>query len=406
MAGLRVDETRCIGCTRCVRACATGGIEVKDRLARPTDACVFCGACIDACPVDAISIEREEAGADLVAYRDIWVFVQADEHDDVLPVAFELLGRARALAAQRGCAVVALLPQGPGSAGSHERELIARGADRVLTVHDERMVPLDAEVCARWVCDLAQRLKPEIILYGATAFGRELAPMVAVRLETGLTADCTRLEIDGATGLLQQTRPAFGGNLMATIECPARRPQMATVRPGVFAGDACPRSSVSSDAAAKDQVVEYPLDASVRSRVRVLATEPAQQGASIAQAKRLVVVGRGIGSKKQLPLMQRLADALDAELGCTRPLVEAGWLEYPHQVGQTGVSVAPELLISIGVSGAIQHLAGIGGAKTIIAINEDAQAPIFGIAHYKAVGDAIEIVDNLVRELEDASVRS
>ena len=405
MAGLRVDETRCIGCARCVRACAHGGIKVEHRLTHPTDACVFCGACIDACPVDAISIERDEAAADLSVYRDIWVFAQVDKGGAVLPVAFELLGRARALAAQRACAVVALLPQGPNGTGAPERELIARGADRVLTVHDARMVPLDAEMCAGWICGLAQQLKPEIILYGATAFGRELAPMVAVRLETGLTADCTRLEIDEATGLLQQTRPAFGGNLMATIECPARRPQMATVRPGVFAGDACACPVTVSDDAVKDKIVTCPLDASARPRVRVLATEPAQQGASIAQAKRLVVVGRGIGSKKHLPLMQRLARALDAELGCTRPLVEAGWLEYPHQVGQTGVSVAPELLVSIGVSGAIQHLAGISGAKTIIAINEDAQAPIFGIAHYQVVGDAIEIVNNLVRELESAAPR-
>ena len=406
MAGLRVDETRCIGCTRCVRACANGGIEVVNRLAHPTNSCVFCGACIDACPVGAISIERDETGADLSAYRDIWVFVQVDESGAVLPVAFELLGRARALAVQRGCAVVALLPQGPDGAGALERELIARGANRVLTVHDERMAPLDAEVCARWVCGLAQRLKPEIILYGATAFGRELAPMVAVRLETGLTADCTRLEIDADTGLLQQTRPAFGGNLMATIECPARRPQMATVRPGVFAADACEFPAAAGNDAIAGKVVECPLDAAVRPRVRVLATEPAQQGVSLAQAKRLVVVGRGIGSKKHLPLMKRLARALDAELGCTRPLVEAGWLEYPHQVGQTGVSVAPKLLVSIGVSGAIQHLAGIGGAKTIIAINEDAQAPIFGIAHYHVVGDAIEIVNNLVHELEGAAARS
>ena len=271
--------------------------------------------------------------------------------------------------------------------------LIRAGADEVIVCRDERLSSLDAEVFAPWICSLARERKPEVILYGATAFGRELAPGVAVRLQTGLTADCTVLELDPATGLLQQTRPAFGGNLMATIVCPAHRPQMATVRPGVFAAPAPDSERIGA-------VSEVALDAALTSRVRVLEVEPAHDAASVADAERLVVVGRGIGSKKSLPLMRKLADLLGAELGCTRPLVEAGWLEYRHQVGQTGASVAPELLISVGVSGAIQHLAGIGGAKTVIAINDDPEAPIFGAAQYKVVGDCIEVVQSLVERLE------
>ena len=378
MSGLIIDSEACIGCGRCVRACASGGIVVEgerpNRCARVTDGCILCGGCVDACPVNAISIERDEAAGavDLDAYRDIWVFVQTDEHDTVTPVAYELMGKGRELADARGCRLVALVGMGPeGSLGDLEH-LVCAGADEVLVCRDERLRQNDAEVYARLICDLVAERKPEAILYGATAFGRELAPGVAVRLQTGLTADCTVLSMDAEAGLLQQTRPAFGGNLMATIVCPNHRPQMATVRPGIF---------------------------KARVEISIPAEEWGQQ-ASIADAERLVVVGRGIGSKKNLPLMRRLAEALGAELGCTRPVVEAGWLEYRHQIGQTGVSVSPKLLVSIGVSGAIQHLAGIGGAECIIAINEDPDAPIFGAAQYKVVGDAVEVVEELLAQLE------
>ena len=394
MSGLIVDTEACVGCGRCVRACASAGIELAwdgpRKFARPTDSCVFCGSCIDACPVDAISIEKGDAGAaDVGDYRDIWVFAQVDEEGRVLPVAFELLGRARELADERGCRLVALLGCGDEAPTDGPARLVAAGADEVLVCRDARLAHHDAEVFARWIVGLARERKPEAILYGATAFGRELAPGVAVRLQTGLTADCTVLGMDPETGLLQQTRPAFGGNLMATIVCPSHRPQMATVRPGIFAAP-------DPDWFRVGTVSEVELDADVAPRVRVLETERAGATASIADAEHLVVVGRGIGSKKNLPLMRRLADALGAELGCTRPLVEAGWLEYPHQVGQTGVSVSPKLLVSVGVSGAIQHLAGIGGAETVIAINEDPDASIFGAAQYKVVGDCIEVVQALL----------
>lgn len=396
MAELVVDAERCVGCGRCMRACATAGIVVEHRLARPTDGCVLCGSCIEACPVDAISIVRGGASStdNRAAYRDIWVVAQTDDAGALQPVALELVGKARELADARGCRVTALLAEGAAADDARARELIAAGADEVLHGCDDRFATVDAAVCAQWVCDLAAARQPETILFGATPFGRVLAPAVAVRLRTGLTADCTMLDIDAATGLLRQTRPAFGGNLMATIVCPEHRPQMASVRPGIF-------PVPERDVARTGTITSAPLNASVQPRVRCRGVERAdEQGTSIAQAERLVVVGRGIGSKKNLPLMQHLADLLGAGLGCTRPLVEAGWLSYPHQVGQTGVSVAPKLLVSIGVSGAIQHLAGIGGAETVIAINEDPQAPIFGAARYQVVGDCIEVVRALVAELE------
>lgn len=398
MSGLKIDTQTCIGCGRCVRACASGGIVVEGerpgRRARVSDGCILCGSCVDACPVDALSIERDAAtgAADLKAFRDIWVFAQTDGADAVEPVAFELVGRARELADARGCRLVALMGAGPKAPLAHCQHLICAGADEVLVCRDERLRQNDAGVYARLICDLVAERKPEAILYGATAFGRELAPRVAVRLQTGLTADCTVLEMDPESGLLQQTRPAFGGNLMATIVCPAHRPQMATVRPGIF------RVPVL-DYERSGSVVPVALAADARSSVDVLVPAKAEAEASIADAERLVVVGRGIGSKKNLPLMRELARALGAELGCTRPVVEAGWLPYRHQVGQTGVSVSPKLLVSVGVSGAIQHLAGIGGAECVIAINEDPDAPIFGAAQYKVVGDAVEVASELLVRL-------
>lgn len=403
MSGLMVDAARCVGCKRCERACAFGGIVVEGRLARPTDACTLCGGCVEACPVDAISIERDEAGEgpgrDLSACRDIWVIAQVDAEGALLPVVFELVGKALELAKVRGCQVAAVLGEA-GRAPRQAERLAATGVAEVIHTVDERLAYADAEVFAQWICALAEERRPEAMLFGATAFGRELAPRVAVRLQTGLTADCTALDIDPKTGALLQTRPAFGGNLMATIECPAHRPQMATVRPGVFAA---PERVTAGAGTCVDLAVGIITQASlapeVAPRVAVLGIEPVT-GGSIAQAERLVVVGRGIGSKKNLPLMERLAELLHAELGCTRPLVEAGWLDYAHQVGQTGAAVAPKLLVSIGVSGAIQHLAGIGGAETVVAINEDAAAPIFGVADYAVVGDAVEVATELIAQLE------
>ncbi len=399
MSGLIVDTEACVGCGRCVRACASGGIVVEGvrpaRAARVTDSCILCGSCVDACPVDALSIERDEAAGavDLSNYADIWVFAQTDSAGTLVPVACELLGRARELAAQRGCRVVAVLGEGAQASSACAEALIAGGADEVLRCRDERLARNDAQVYAHWLSALVRERRPEVVLIGATAFGRELAPGVAVRLQTGLTADCTVLEMDQETGLLHQTRPAFGGNLMATIMCPSHRPQMATVRPGVF-------SAPAPDATRTGTVTDVALDAAVSSPVQVVEHIASGDTESIAEAKRLLVLGRGIGSKKNLPLMRELAAALDAQIGCTRPLVEAGWLEYRHQVGQTGVSVAPELLISLGASGAIQHLAGIGGAQTVIAVNEDPQAPIFSAAQYAVVGDCVEFAQKLLAQLQ------
>lgn len=412
MSGLIVDTELCVGCGRCVRACATGGIVVEGprgkRKARPTDSCVLCGSCVDACPVDAISIEHAAAtGAaeDLSIYRDIWVFCQVDERGAVLPVAFELLGKGRELADARGCDLVAVYLHAPlvpleRQSLRNEDRLVAAGADRVIASQSPRFAEPEVDAFAVQLCALVEMYRPEAILYGATAFGRELAPAVAVRLGTGLTADCTVLGIDAETGLLLQTRPAFGGNLMATIECPAHRPQMATVRPGVFPVPVIPTGDELPDVRFTGKVTAVGAAHLPEQRVRVLARDASGSADSITDADVLVVVGRGIGSKKNLPVAERLAELLGGKVGCTRPIVEAGWLEAWHQVGQTGVSVAPNLLISLGASGAIQHLAGIGGAETVIAVNEDPGAPIFDAARFRVEGDCVAVAREMIARLE------
>lgn len=416
MPGLMIDADRCIGCACCERACAFGGMTIERHLAHSTDACTLCGACVEACPVGAISLDRtpvstepeEERARRLAGYNGIWVFAQANNAHEIAVVTFELLTKARELARARGCAIAALI--GDTLANELAPKLMAYGASTVYACTDARIDAHDASLFALWMSDLIAAYHPEIVLFGATPFGRELAPMVAERVKTGLTADCTVLSVSAKTGLLEQTRPAFGGNLMATITCPVHRPQMATVRPGIFAAVPVTESSVGIDVPCADcpavhgHIVQTELRASVQSRITLISHEQTIPGVSLASAERLVVVGRGIGSKKNISLMQHLADLLGAQLGCTRPLVEAGWMDYSHQVGQTGVSVAPKLLVSIGVSGAIQHLAGIGGAETIIAINEDSHAPIFDVAHYRVVGDALEMAQQLITCLERAKI--
>lgn len=393
MSGLVIDLDKCRGCGRCARTCASGGIRMEGRKARVTDGCILCGMCVDACAFDAIELVRDEApdGPRADAPGGVWVFAQRDA-GRIAPVAFELLGKGRELADACGCELVAVLGA-QRDCPDEALDLVAAGADRVLVAYDGRLEDGATDVYADWLCGLVLDRRPQIMLFGATVFGRELAPTVAARVRCGLTADCTGLAIDPQTGLLQQTRPTFGGNLMATIVCPDHRPQMATVRPGVLCAPQPDRSRQGTV-----EVTALPEGAA--NRVLVREVLPALQTDSVADAEVLVVVGRGIGSKKNLPLMRRLAELLGAKLGCSRPIVEQGWLEYPHQVGQTGCSVAPRLLVSVGVSGAIQHLAGIGAAQTVVALNSDPEAPIFGVSRYGVVGDCVEVVKELVSLLE------
>ena len=386
MAELRIDRELCIGCGLCTNACPSGALFLEEDKANVNENCVLCGLCRDTCPVGAIGIEKETAAEQTAGGTDVWVFAETDKGHCRAP---ELLFKGRELADVKHCRLVAVTNH--TEQDDILNELIACGADLVLWCDHPAFTTAQSGACVDWLCKLIEERKPEMMLFPATSFGREVAPGVAVRIRTGLTADCTGLDIEEGSGLLLQTRPTFGGNLMATIKCPEARPQMATVRPGVLkAGE--------PDPGRKGETEEVPFPEETAA-VKILEELAAEEGASIRDAERLVVVGRGIGSRKNLALFTEFAKLIGAEIACSRPLVEAGYLEYRHQVGQTGAAVAPKLMISIGVSGAIQHLAGIGGAEKIIAINTDPNAPIFSVSDVKVVGDGLEIVQELVRKL-------
>ena len=392
MSGMLVNLDKCVGCGLCAKACPQGAIRIENKKAVITADCTVCGLCRDACRMSALYREEKESGLDLSAYSGVMVFAERDG-EKVLDVAFELLGVGRELARDRGCVLSALLLGGE-EMESEARDLIAAGADRVYLMRHPRFRGREDMAFAAAVSAAVERLKPEILLFGATGFGRSVAPRVAARLRTGLTADCTELRIAPDTGLMEQTRPAFGGNLMATIVCPGARPQMATVRPGVMA--ALPRDSARVGEIHQLSAPSLPaLRVSSEQAVRKVAE------AGIEKARIIVSAGSGIGKQKNMELVQELCRLLDAELGVSRPLVDAGWSTYEHQIGQTGRSIAPDLLITFGVSGAVQHLAGIANAQTVMAVNIDPDAPIFSVADYAVVADATEILTAMIAELKN-----
>ena len=393
MAGWTIDTARCIGCGLCVKSCPTDALVMKNEKAQVDPVlCTLCGMCIDTCPVDALSIVQDsgEHPDRTVEAQGIWVF--AEQHKgQVAPVTFQLLGKGRELADSRKAALTAVLIG--NQVDQEAKKLIAHGADRVLLCqHPVLEGHHESEYMAAFN-RLMEKEQPEIFLFGATSLGRSLAPRLAARLNTGLTADCTQLTIDGETELLHQTRPAFGGNLMATIVCPHHRPQMATVRPGVM-------PALAPDWEKPGTIVQMDWEPVEDLSVKILAEVDAPAAGTISDARIIVSAGRGIGSQKNMILVKRLAGLLGGHVGVSRPLVDTGWSDYRHQIGQTGSVVAPRLLIACGVSGAIQHLAGIGGAETVIAINSDPEAPIFSVADYKVVGDCVEILKKTIAELE------
>jgi electron transfer flavoprotein alpha subunit len=392
MAEIRVLREQCIGCEACVVACPFGQIAMVDQAAQIGEGCTLCGSCVEACPIAAIELTRaEQKSAPDSGHSGIWVFAE-QQAGQPRSVVLELLGAAQRLASTKGCPVSAVLLG--HNLSSAIVQLIAYGADQVLVADHPALERYNDELYADLLASLIQEHRPEIVLLGATAYGRSLAPRVASRLGTGLTADCTELSIDQESGLLLQTRPAFGGNLMATIVCPQHRPQMATVRPRVM-------RALEPDFSRKGLVIPVPYQPPRTLRTRVLEVFRDQVGgANLADASVVVAVGKGIGSAANLPLFEQLAAALGGVVGATRPVVDAGWVSYSQQIGQTGKTVAPKLYIACGISGAVQHLAGMSSAETIVAINKDPEAPIFKLAHHSLVGDVLEIVPELLRQLE------
>lgn len=388
---LTLDAQRCLQCGVCIDACGYGALTMNEYPEIDPEACRLCGSCVEACPAGALVLTAVERERDTQA-QGIWVLAESRPDGTSDPVTAELLGEARRLAETAGESVSALLV-GPSEAGDRCRELFEQGADRVY------LAPCaDAEVPEenRWatvVAAVAARYRPSILLIGATRFGRGVAARVAASLGTGLTADCTRLSIDPQSGNLLQQRPAFGGNLLATIVTPDHRPQMASVRPGVMKAIA-PRSGFVGE------ITLCEVPAVGPSAVEIVASRLNEtRGSSIADARIVVGGGRGMQCAANMALLQELADVLGGSVAGSRAAVEAGWIGFENQVGQTGRSIAPDLYIACGISGQIQHTAGLTGAGTIVAINNDPAAPIFSVADYGIVGDVTDVLPRLIAAL-------
>jgi len=322
------------------------------------------------------------------------VYVIAEQRDGkIQKVGVELIGEATKLAADLGEKVVAVLLG--SNVTDKAQELIQYGADKVVVVDDPMLEKYATEPYAKAITAIIKELEPEIVLYGATSIGRDLAPRVSARVHTGLTADCTKLAINEETKLLHMTRPAFGGNIMATIVCKNHRPQMATVRPGVM-------SALAKDAARTGEVVNFkvdfvPADMNVEIIEEVKET---RKTVDITDAKVLVSGGRGIGGPEFVPVLQEAADVLGGIVSGSRPVIEAGWLSKERQVGQTGKTVRPNLYLACGISGAIQHVAGMESSEVVISINKDDNAAIFTVSDLGVVGDVKVILPKLVEAIK------
>ncbi len=389
---ISVNSEKCNGCGVCVKACPVASIEIKDKLATIVeDSCSLCGACVSACRFRAISIDIDKQPTeDLSKYTGVWVFGEQRE-GHVAPVVFELINVGRKLADDRKSELAVVILGDKLDAAVEE--LAKYPVDKIYVYEAPELADYDAERYCRVLTDVTREYKPEIFLAGATTTGRSFMSGVAINLYTGLTADCTGLEI-GDDGLLHQTRPAYGGNIMATILCPYTRPQMSTVRHKVFP-TSCLRTSGEA------QIIRLkPVPAMFGSRSKVLEfVEQVGEKVNLVDADIIVSGGRGMQGPENFSLIRELADELGAAVGSSRAAVDAGWMPYPHQVGQTGKTVCPKIYIACGISGAVQHLAGMSSSDTIIAINKDPNAPIFGMADYGFVGDALEIVPMLTRKI-------
>ncbi|MGM8288083.1 electron transfer flavoprotein subunit alpha/FixB family protein [Clostridium perfringens] len=324
-------------------------------------------------------------------FNGVWVFAEQRE-GQLQKVSLELLGEGRKIADKLGSKLTALLIG--NKVQNLVEDLSRHGADEVLVVDAPELEHYTTDGYTKAICELANAKKPNIIFIGATFIGRDLGPRVAARLETGLTADCTSLDVDVESGDLLATRPAFGGNLMATIVCPDHRPQMATVRPGVF--EKLPIGE--NDATVENVEIKFNSN-DIRTKIVEIIKEH-KDIVDISEANVLVAGGRGIGSEENFKMLKELAEVMNGSIAASRAAVEKGWVDKDYQVGQTGKTVRPNIYVACGISGAIQHAAGMQDSDMIIAINKDANAPIMKIADYAIVGDVNKVVPEFIAQLK------
>jgi len=392
-----VKLDKCTGCETCLESCPFDAIVIKNEMAYINEYCNSCMNCLSVCPEGAI-IETEPEGQSteqrqkIEDYKDVFIFAEQRE-GKVASVSYELLGAGRRLADKLDTGLSAVLI---GATAKEATELIKWGADRVFHCSGPALDKFNDDSYAFVLSNIINEHKPAIVLAGATPIGRSFIPRVAARIRTGLTADCTSLEIDKKTGNLLQIRPAFGGNIMASILCPDYRPQMATVRPRVMK-----RDKYAPDRTG--EVINVKSD-NLNSRTEVLefVKEVSEISVNLHEADVIVSGGRGIGGEKGVKMLEELAESLSGVVGASRAAVDEGWIPYRHQVGQTGKTVNPRVYIACGISGAVQHLVGMQSSDIIIAINKNPEAPIFNVASLGIVGDIFKIVPMLTKKVREA----
>jgi electron transfer flavoprotein alpha subunit len=389
---------KCTGCTLCIKVCPFDAIRMMDKKALiDLHKCTLCGACKDACKFKAVLLENTPAKCalpDIKDYKGIWVFIE-QKNGRVQSVSYELLGKAQELAKKLNTNVSGVLIG--NKLEDQLDELIFCGADNIYLVEAPELTNFQDEPYTNILVELVKKYKPEILLCGATNIGRSLISRVAINIKAGLTADCTGLDIDPDKKILLQTRPAFGGNIMATIISPNYRPQMATVRHKVFAP--CP-----ADKKRKGKIIRESFDSALYvSRTKLLdIIEEIESTVNLSEADIIVSGGRGMGGPENFKLLKDLAHVLGAAVGSSRAAVDAGWMPYSHQVGQTGRTVGPKIYFACGISGQIQHLVGMQSSKIIVAVNKDPEAPIFKVATYGIVGDLFQVIPALTLAFKTA----
>ena len=391
MALLKFDSDKCNLCGVCINKCPFGALSMETEGIDVNEKCRMCGVCVKACPEGAIRFEQKAGSVDKSKWNDILVYGEQTD-GKIHPVVLELIGEARKLAKVNNYKVNVVMT---GSKGTKENaeELLEYGVSNVYVYEHEGFTGFKADCYADAVADCIASIKPSVVLIGATPLGRSLAPRLATRFHTGLTADCTKLEMKENTDLVQ-IRPAFGGNIMAQILISDSRPQFATVRYKVM------DTAGKVDDPDGRVIMCNVTDDLVKSRIRVSEIEKILKNKSIEEEDVLVVAGRGVKSEKDVEMVRELAELLGGQLAFTRPMVEAGFGDTAHQIGLSGRTVKPKLIITVGVSGAIQFTACMNSAECIVAINNDPEAQIFGVAHYCIVDDLYKVIPELIENIK------